>query len=167
MNQLAQKSQCIQVAKDFFLFFSYAIFKISKSSLKHYDKTKGKKHIWASLSILSSLMKTTNQDSPPLLQKYLNFPFCFNLNFINITLTSKVIDFADTMSPDRKIFYWYFLIITSSLELKVNEELVGLNFYYWKAFLPLSETERFPSTYSEFAERTLTWGLNPQHPLCC
>lgn len=115
-------------------------------------------------------MKTNNQDSPPLLQKKKknhNFIFCSNLNFININLTSKVIDFPHTMSPNRKIFYWYFLIITSSLELKVNGALVRLNFYYWKTFLPLSKTERFPSTYTEFAERPLTWGFNPEHALCC
>lgn len=152
--------------------FSNAVFKILTSSLRYYDKTKGEKKknqqlIWASLSVPSLLMKTNNQDSPLPMTKHHYFPFCFNLNFININLTSKVIDFADTVSPHRKIFYWYFLIITSSLELKVNGELVGLNFYHWKAFLPLSETERFPSTYSEFAERPLIWGLNQQHVLCC
>lgn len=61
MNQLAEESQCTQVGKCFV--FSNAVFKILTSSLRYYDKTKGKKKtqqlIWASLSVPSSLMKTT------------------------------------------------------------------------------------------------------------
>lgn len=121
-------------------FFSFPVFKISKSSLRHYDKKEGKKNplIWASLSVPSPQMKTNNQDPPPPLWKYHSFPFCLNLNVVNINLTSKVLDFADTVSPNRKFFYWCFLTIPSSLELKVNGRLVGLNFYYCKAVILFS-----------------------------
>lgn len=85
-------------------------------------------------------MKTDNQDSPPLLGNIRVF------HSVLIWICQHHLDFKTHW------FCWYnvsqqenILLIFSNHHLQFRAEgeweIVGLNFYYWKAFLPLSETE--------------------------